>query len=118
MMPLSKELVTRKGDRVRFDDFSGPLVQIIQGETGRIRDYTSDRNQEWFLEATARVTFWANKAQFYDFKRDAQRQLMRYLYSDVWLELARLRSAVNDGDKEACWAALGRIDRVLDGELE
>jgi hypothetical protein len=115
MMLLSKELMARKGDVVRVDNFSDPLVQIVQGETGRLREHTLDRTQEWFLEATARVTFWANKAQFYDSKRDAQRQLMRYLYSDVWLELARLRSAVNDGDKEACWAALGRIDRVLDG---
>jgi hypothetical protein len=115
MKRLSEELQVRAGNNFRIDDFDNN-VQIMAGDTGNIRDYTPDRNQEWFLEATVRVTFWANRAQRASAEEVARCALMHGLYSDVLAELAFLGQAVSDGDRERCFASLSRIDRVLNGK--
>jgi hypothetical protein len=115
MSKLSQELRVERGDSVRFDEFSN-VIQCFSGETGKVRDYTPDRNQEWFLMAKIQVTFWANQAQRNDAENDARRALMHYLYSDVLCELAVLRMAVSAGDRRKCFAALDQIDKTLMGD--
>lgn len=115
MSKLTQALRVRPGDRYGIDEFNGPM-QCFTGETGEVRDFISDRNKQWFLEAQLQVTFWANDAQRQDEERYARRALMNYLYSDVLCELANLRMAISDGNRRKANTALDKIDRVLMGE--
>ena len=116
MSKLSENLEVRRGSRVRPDDFARNLVTYCLDTTGNVRDWTPDANQEWFLEAKVRVTFWANQAQIRDAEKIAYRALMTSLYSEVLAELAYLRLSVSDGDKDECYRILGRIDNTIMGK--
>ena len=110
---FSKAIRAERGNNVRLDDFRAP---VVTGETGAVRDFTSDRNQEWFLRATFEMRFWANEAQYADAERIARRTMMCHVYSDVLLDLARLKSAISDGDKAKCFDAIDRIESVLNAD--
>ena len=116
MSKLSENLEVRRGPLVCPDDFARNLVTYCLDTTGNVRDWTPDANQEWFLEAKVRVTFWANQAQVRDAEKIAYRALMAGLYSDVLAELAYLRKAISDSDKSECYRLLDYIDDVLKGE--
>lgn len=84
-------------------------VSLHGGETGAVRDYTSDRNQEWALEIRVRQTFWANQAQRRDAEKLAMQALAASLYGDVLRHLPHLRLCITSGDATG---ALTTIDMI------
>ena len=108
------KLTSRKGYMQGYDEFVKPLVYWNVGETGEVRDHTPDRNQEWFLEATVRITFWANKAQYHDAARLAETALLHRLYEPVLRELHNMRLAISNGDKREAFAVVDRMAKIAE----
>ena len=110
------ELRARKGNMRRMDDFGrDSVIEINAGETGATKPYRLDANQEWFLEAKVSITFWANQAQYSGALRVAERALKARLYEGVLMELHNARLAVSNGDRREAFAALDRMQAIVDG---
>lgn len=114
-MAIRKNLNVRQGFMQRRDEFVSDIISVTSGETGRIREYEIDANQEWFLEAKVSVTFWANKAQYQTAREIAERALMAELYSDVLVELRLARLAISDGNKIEAFKVIDRIQKIIEG---
>ena len=97
----------------RYDEFREPVLSVDCGKTGEVRPYTRDANEEWHLTGTVRVTFWANKAQFSDAIKVAEKALIARLYADVLAELPELRLAISNGDRRSASAVLDRIEATI-----
>jgi hypothetical protein len=96
-----------------LDEFDAPdFCTVKYGETGKSR-YGLDANQEWCLEATISVTFWANTAQYQHAREIAERALVHRLYADVLRELPELRMQISNGSRMGCLRIVDRIEQTL-----
>ena len=94
----------------RYDDFRAPDFCVVNCEkTGRTRPIP-DANEEWVIQATLSVTFWANTAQYQQARVIAERTLAHRLYADVLGDLAELHMQISNGDKRACTEIVFRIE--------
>lgn len=114
-MRILQQLQAERTGTQRMDDFREPPFTVECGTTGKIRPDTLDANEEWHLTARVGVTFWANKAQFHDAMKVAERALIARLYEDVLAELPELRLALSDGNRRAALEICGRIESKLKG---
>ena len=115
-MRILQDLMAEKTGRRRIDDFRDPPFTVEYGKTGNINDPQNlATNEEWHLTAKVRVTFWANKAQFHDAMKIAERALIARLYEDIIIELPELRLALSDGNRRAALEIFGRIESKLRG---
>ena len=114
MSTVFDNLTERATGMCRRDDFFGqPLRVTLSDEaTGQIRDYTSDRNEQFALTGVLTVTYWANKAQRSDARRVAEKTLAHLLYSDVLRQVAMARQAVSDGDRVRAMNVLGDLEHL------
>ena len=94
------------------------ILQISAGATGNIRPYTTDSNEEYEMTLTVGVRFWANKAQYSEARRTAERHLAQTLYGDAIAIVARLRSAISDGDRDEAMAACAALERAMTADRE
>lgn len=109
------KLFEREGRMQRNDDFGRQsVVDVIAGETGETKPYEMVAKRQWFLEAKVSVTFWANKAQYNDARKIAERALKARLYEGVLMEIHNARLAVSNGDKREAWSALDRMQKIVD----
>lgn len=68
---------------------------------------------EFELRGEIAVRFFANKAQFNDAKRNAQKLFLLKLYGDIIPLLYEVRGAIFDGDPETALSALGAIEKEI-----
>lgn len=68
-----------------------------------------DACDEWCLELTIAVNFWANPAQLSDAKAIAEKALVHRLYADVIARLTDLELAISNGDRESCRFIVNQI---------
>src|SRR5699024_6806852 len=97
-------------------DFREPAMTMQCKETGRLREHTINRNQEWVLEAKINITFWANSAQYDDAKAIAERELLAKIYGPARNALHRIRLAISNGDRRAAMAAVDFLQIEMEGE--
>jgi len=109
ILSVLDRLETRSTGYRRMDDFSAPdFFKVESGETGKIRPGIY-ANEEWYIQATLSVTFWANQAQFQFAKEIAEHALVNRLYYDVLSDLNELQLQISNGDKMACREIVCRI---------
>jgi hypothetical protein len=89
------------------------VFDLQERTTGKIRQYTLDRNEEYELTLTVGVRYWANKVQRADARQNAEAILARTLYQDVLAELSQIRHAVYDGDQMAALRRIGELESRL-----
>lgn len=114
-MKIFEQLRAERTGMRRQDEFREDVLTVDYGKTGEIRPYTLNANEEWHLTGTLRVTFWANKAQFDDAIKIAERAMIARLFGDVLAELPELRLAISNGDRRGCLSVCDRIEAKLKG---
>jgi hypothetical protein len=98
----------------RRDDFMAPDFFAVKcGPTNVPLRPGTDANEQFCLEATLSVTFWANQAQFSRAREIAERALIHRLYADVLADLTELHLQINNGDRDACHKIVCNIESKL-----
>lgn len=114
-MKILEQLRTERTGVLRPDEFREGVLTADYGKTGEVKPYTLDANEEWYLTGTLRVKFWANKVQFDDALKIAEKVMIARLYGDILAELPELRLAINSGDRRDCFNVCDRIEAKLWG---
>ena len=73
-----------------------------------------DANTEYELQATVRITYWANDAQRTHARRIAEKSLAAFLYGDFLALVSQCEHAISDGDDAAAISACSAMrDKIL-----
>lgn len=113
-MSILDNLTESRTDQYRCSDFRAPaLLEMDCKGTDNYRPQVLDRNEEFELRATVGVRFWANKAQYRDARKTAERVLLDRMYGETLALLNEARKAVFDGDATATLAVLDQIKSNL-----
>jgi hypothetical protein len=98
----------------RMDEFNAPDFCTVRcAPTAAPLRPGLDANEQWALEATLSVTFWANRAQFPQVKEKAEKALVHRLYADILGDLAELQLQISNGNKMACHEIVHQIQSKL-----
>lgn len=98
-MGILEELHEERLGRWGRDEFAEPFAQFEMEKTGRGRDFTLDKNEEFALTAKVQVLFWANQAQLPEARKVARRHLAALLYKNVHKHISELELAISNGDR-------------------
>lgn len=96
----------------RYDGIQPMQVNLTSEVTGRVRDFTTDINEEHLLTLTLQQSYWANRAQERMARDIALRMLSSALYEDVLREIDHARLCIVGGDKVGALAALDRMQEA------
>lgn len=115
MSSVFDNLTERATGMVGRDDFGRPPLSCVLKDdpTGQIRDYTTDRNEQFALTALLTVTYWANRAQRREARKVAEKTLASLLYSDALRALAGIRQAVSDGDRSLAMTRIADLEHTF-----
>ena len=94
-----------------------PLIAIKAKETdeSRLGEFGSFSDQTRFiLQVVIAVDFWANRAQYNDSRKMAERYLLAKLYENLRPHLIDLRKAVSDGSLHDAIDALGKLQQEME----
>lgn len=93
-----------------------PLVTTRATRTDEIRlgDFGSFSAQTRFiLQVVIAVDFWANKAQYSDARRNAERYFLAKLYENLHPHLVDLHKAISDGSIHDAQDALVKLQQEI-----
>lgn len=84
----------------RTSDWIRPIkVEQAERLTGETRPGTLDKNEQYELDLTIRVQYWANTVQRAQCRKIAERHLANMLYRDVIAGLHQVESAIAEGEQ-------------------
>lgn len=113
-MSMLSNLVEHRTGELKVSDFDRKIVaEIIESETGEVRKSDFYPQDEYELRATLAIRFWANPAQKQEARLRAEKMLLQTLHQPILVEIARIRSAVMDGDADAVLRAADRIQSAI-----
>lgn len=91
----------------------GPIVDISEDVTGRIKNNCCTPCEEYALSLTVGVNYFANPAQKPHARKAAERHLLHVLYGDVLPIAAEIESAIFSGDYQTALEACSRLKSEL-----
>jgi hypothetical protein len=116
-MSILDKIEQRVTGQRRAEDWRAPEVKYAEhcGLTGNTRLDGFAEQAEHVLELRLAVTFWANPVQVNDCRRSAEQLLLRTLYADAHVALARIRHAANCGDRAQAVSWCNELTKLIEG---
>jgi hypothetical protein len=102
-------LIETKTETRGFDEFASVHCK----KTGEIKDYTSDKNEEYVITLALRVNFWANQAQYNEARQFAEKVLVAKLYHEILGDLSELRLQISNGHRYEAMKICNSIESKL-----
>lgn len=114
-MSILEKLQVVDRQHQRPSDFSEPvsLVTLNVAETGNMVSAGLATTFEFALTAKLEIRFGANKAQYNEALKNAQKQMLIALYGDILPHVYACKSAIFAGDAAQALTMLGRIEKEI-----
>lgn len=74
---------------------------------------TLDRCTGYRMDVRVALKFWANQAQFSDAYKNAEKQVLHFIYGDVIVTIGEVHSMLYAGDLDAAHKRLAKLEQEL-----
>lgn len=106
---LIERIEEQQGRERRIDPFRDRLsVSLESSETGRSIPERGFQTEHAMVLRIG-ITFWANQAEHYEARRNAESALQDFLYRDVVGQLTQIRSMLDSADRHTLQLAITEL---------
>lgn len=114
MIKLRQQLRTTRLEGEDRASIYAPCVQMTAEELPSAEQKLLDpRLTGYMLEASVRIRFWANRAQYERALQNAEKQVLSHVYAEVLQTLSQARSAMYAHDVNAALHIIDKLEQEL-----